>query len=193
MWNVVMPPTELLVLYGTWIIGYALVASLLMTEYKVLYQKPLLTLDRFLSDTNRVKDDAINQIEMSRTLALLEQAREKFLANDGVILKLFDKIAMLPGEDHPEAGAYLKKVRRLIQNKLADQREALIPMSDQQVVDKILDSQYPELAALVPRLKKIEGNIPIGELQDGLYHKVVFDQKIVKKEDDDYLEGSKKD
>jgi len=188
-----MPPTELLVLYGTWIIGYALVASLLMTEYKVLYQKPLLTLDRFLGDTDRAKDDAINQIEMSRTLALLEQAREKFLSEDGVILKLFDKIALLPGEDHPEAGAYLKKVRRLIQNKLAHQREALIPMSDQQVVDKILESQYPELAALVPRLKKIEGNIPIGELQDGLYHKVVFDQKIVKKEEDDYLEASKKD
>ena len=188
-----MPPTELLVLYGTWIIGYALVASLLMTEYKVLYQKPLLTLDRFLGDTDRAKDDAINQIEMSRTLALLEQAREKFLAEDGVILKLFDKIAILPGEDHPEAGAYLNKIRRLVSGKLADQREALIPMSDQQVVDKILDSQYPELAALVPRLKKIEGDIPIGELQDGLYHKVIFEQKIVKKEDDDYLEGSKKD
>ena len=185
-----MPPTELLVLYGTWIIGYALVASLLMTEYKVLYQKPLITLDRFLGDTDRAKDDAINQIEMSRTLALLEQTREKFLADDGVILKLFDKIAMLPGEDHPEAGAYLKRVRRLIRNKLADQRAALIPMSDQQVVDKILGSQYPELAALVPRLKKIEGDIPIGELQDGLYHKVVFDQKIVKNEEDDYLEGS---
>jgi len=56
-----MPPTELLVLYGTWIIGYALVASLLMTEYKVLYQKPLLTLDRFLGDTDRAKDDAINK------------------------------------------------------------------------------------------------------------------------------------
>lgn len=187
-----MPPTELLVLYGTWIIGYALVASLLMTEYKVLYQKPLLTLDQFLGDTDRAKDDAINQIEMSRTLALLEQAREKFLSEDGVILKLFDKIALLPGEDHPEAGAYLKKVRRLIQNKLANQREALIPMSDQQVIDKILGSKHPELAALVPRLKKIEGDIPIGELQDGLYHKVVFEQKIVKKADDDYLEASNK-
>ena len=187
-----MPPAELLVLYGTWIIGFALIGSLLMAEYKVLYQKPLLTLDRFLSDTNRAKDDAINQIEMSRTLALLEQAREKFLADDGVIFKLFDKILLLPGEDHPEAGAYIKKVKRLITGKIADQREALIPMSDQQVVDKILDSQYPELAALVPRLKKIEGDIPIGELQDGLYHKVIFEQKIVKKEDDDYLEGSRK-
>jgi hypothetical protein len=45
----------------------------------------------------------------------------------------------------------------------------------------------------VPRLKKIEGNIPIGELQDGLYHKVVFDQKVVKENKDDYLQGSKKD
>ena len=187
-----MLPTELIVLYGTWIIGFALIGSLLMAEYKVLYQKPLLTLDRFFSDTNRAKDDAINQIEMSRTLALLEQAREKFLADDGVIFKLFDKISLLPGEDHPEAGAYIKKVRRLIVGKVAQQREALIPMSDQQIVDKILDSQHPELAALVPRLKKIEGNVPIGELQDGLYHKVVFDQKIVKKEDDEYLEGSKK-
>ena len=120
-----MPPTELLVLYGTWIIGYALIASLLMTEYKVLYQKPLLTLDRFLGDTDRAKDDAINQIEMSRTLALLEQAREKFLAKDGVILKLFDKVAILPGEDHPEAGAYLNKVTRVVSGKLADKREAL--------------------------------------------------------------------
>lgn len=189
----IVPPTELLVLYGTWIVGYALVASLLMTEYKVLYQKPLLTLDRFLSDADRAEDDAIHQIEMSRTLALLEQTRERYLSEDGVVLKLFDKIAMLPGEDHPEALAYLKRVRRLIRNKLADQREALIPMSDQQVVDKILDSQYPELAALVPRLKKIEGNIPIGELQDGLYHKVIFEQKVIKESDDDYLEGSKKD
>jgi hypothetical protein len=130
---------------------------------------------------------------MSRTLALLEQTREKFLAEDGVILKLFDKIVLLPGEDHPEAGAHLKKVRRLIRNKLANQREALIPMSDQQVVDKILDSQYPELAALVPHLKKIEGNIPIGELQDGLYHKIIFQQEIIKESDDDYLKGSKKD
>jgi len=186
-----MPPTELLVLYGTWIIGYALIASLLMTEYKVLYQKPLLTLDRFLGDTDRAKDDAINQIEMARTLALLEQTREKYLSEDGVILRLFDKIAMLPGEDHPEAGAYLKRVRRLIRNKLADQREALIPMSDQQVMDKILSSKYPELAALVPRLKKIEGDIPIGELQDGLYHKVIFEQKVIKESDDDYLKGTK--
>ena len=188
-----MLPTELFVLYGTWIVGFALIGSLLMTEYKVLYKKPILTLDRFLSDTNRARDDAINQIEMSRTLTLLEQTREKFLSADGVIDKLFDNIALLPGEDHPEAGAYLKKVRRMILKKLADQREALIPMTDQQVVDKILDSQHPELAALVPRLKKIEGNIPISELQDGLYHKVVFDKKIVKKEEDDYLEGSKTD
>ena len=101
--------TELLVLYGTWIIGYAIIASLLMSEYKVLYQKPLLTLDRFIGDVDRVKDDAINQIEMSRTLAFLEQAREKFLSDDGVVLRLFDKIDLLPGEDHPEAGAYLKK------------------------------------------------------------------------------------
>ena len=188
-----MPPTELLVLYGTWIIGYAIIASLLMGEYSVLYQKPLLTLDRFLGDTDRIRDDAINQIEMSRTLALLEQTREKFLAEDGLILELFDKIKLLPGEDHPEAGAYLKKVRRLVRKKLADQREALIPMSDQQVVDKILDSQYPELAALVPRLKKIEGDIPIGELQDGLYHKVIFEQKIIKEEAADYLERTDDD
>ena len=161
----ILPPIELLVLYGTWIVGYALIASLLMTEYKVLYQKPLLTLDRFLSDADRAEDDAIQQIEMSRTPALLEQTQERYFSEDGVILKLFEKITLLPGEDHPEAGAYLKRVRRSIRHKLADQREALIPMTDQQVVDQILDSQYPELAALVPRLKKIEGNIPIGEFR----------------------------
>ena len=188
-----IPPTELLVLYGTWIVGYALVASLLMTEYKVLYQKPLLTLDRFLGDTDRAKDDAINQIEMSRTLASLEQTRDKYLSEDGIILQLFEKIALLPGEDHPEAGAYLKRVRRSIRHKLADQREALIPMTDQQIVDKILDSQHPELAALVPRLKKIEGNIPIGELQDGLYHKVIFEKKIIKESATDLFEESKND
>ena len=160
---------------------------------QVVFVCQVLTLDRFLSDTNRAKDDAINQIEMSRTLALLEQAREKFLADGGVIFKLFDKISLLPGEDHPEAGAYIKKVKRLIVGKVAQQREALIPMSDQQVVDKILDSQYPELSALVPRLKKIEGDIPIGELQDGLYHKVIFEQKVIKESDDDYLKGSTKD
>ena len=180
-----MPPTELLVLYGTWIIGYAIVATLLMTEYKVLYQKPMLTLDHFLTDVDRIKDDAINQIEMSRTLAFLEQAREKFISDDGLIVKLFDKIELLPGEDHPEAGAYLKRARRLIRDKLRDQREALIPITDQQVVDKILDSQYPELAALIPRLKKIEGNVPITQLQDGLYHKVVFAQEIIEEAEDD--------
>jgi hypothetical protein len=179
--------TELLVLYGTWIVGYAIIASLLMSEYKVLYQKPLLTLDRFIGDVDRVKDDAINQIEMSRTLALLEQTREKFLSDDGMVLRLFDKIDLLPGEDHPEAGAYLKKTRRLIRKKLDDQREALIPMTDQDVVDRILGSKYPELAALVPRLKKIEGNIPITQLQDGLYHKVVFAQEIVEQSGDDQL------
>jgi len=179
--------TELLVLYGTWIVGYAIIASLLMSEYKVLYQKPLLTLDRFIGDVDRVKDDAINQIEMSRTLALLEQTREKFLSDDGMVLRLFDKIDLLPGEDHPEAGAHLKKVRRLIRKKLDDQREALIPMTDQDVVDRILGSKYPELAALVPRLKKIEGNIPITQLQDGLYHKVVFAQEIVEQSEDDLL------
>ena len=187
-----MASTELLVLYGTWIIGFALIGSLLMAEYKVLYQKPLLTLDRFLGEASRSKDDAINQIATSGTLALLEQTREKFLSEDGVLRKLLAKIELLPGEDHPEAGAFLKKVRRLITEKLAAQREALLPMSDQQVVDKILNSKYPELAALVPRLKKIEGDIPIAQLQDGLYHKVVFDQKIVKDNDDDYLEGSEK-
>ena len=179
--------TELLVLYGTWIVGYAIIASLLMSEYKVLYQKPLLTLDRFIGDVDRVKDDAINQIEMSRTLAFVEQAREKYLSDDGMVLKLFDKIDLLPGEDHPEAGAYLKKVRRLIRKKLDDQREALIPMTDQDVVDRILGPKYPELAALVPRLKKIEGNIPITQLQDGLYHKVVFAQEIVEQAEDDQL------
>ena len=183
--------TELLVLYGTWIVGYAIIASLLMSEYKVLYQKPLLTLDRFIGDVDRVKDDAINQIEMSRTLALLEQTREKFLSDDGMVLRLFDKIDLLPGEDHPEAGAYLKKVRRLIRKKLDDQREALIPMTDQDVVDRILGSKYPELAALVPRLKKIEGNIPITQLQDGLYHKVVFAQEIVEQSEDDQLKKLK--
>jgi len=183
--------TELLVLYGTWIVGYAIIASLLMSEYKVLYQKPLLTLDRFIGDVDRVKDDAINQIEMSRTLALLEQTREKFLSDDGMVLRLFDKIDLLPGEDHPEAGAHLKKVRRLIRKKLDDQREALIPMTDQDVVDRILGSKYPELAALVPRLKKIEGNIPITQLQDGLYHKVVFAQEIVEQAEDDQLKKSK--
>jgi len=183
--------TELLVLYGTWIVGYAIIASLLMSEYKVLYQKPLLTLDRFIGDVDRVKDDAINQIEMSRTLALLEQAREKFLSDDGVVLRLFNKIDLLPGEDHPEAGAHLKKVRRLIRKKLDDQREALIPMTDQDVVDRILGSKYPELAALVPRLKKIEGNIPITQLQDGLYHKVVFAQEIVEQAEDDQLKKLK--
>ena len=183
--------TELLVLYGTWIVGYAIIASLLMSEYKVLYQKPLLTLDRFIGDVDRVKDDAINQIEMSRTLALLEQTREKFLSDDGMVLRLFDKIDLLQGEDHPEAGAYLKKTRRLIRKKLDDQREALIPMTDQDVVDRILGSKYPELAALVPRLKKIEGNIPITQLQDGLYHKVVFAQEIVEQTEDDQLKKSK--
>jgi len=183
--------TELLVLYGTWIVGYAIIASLLMSEYKVLYQKPLLTLDRFIGDVDRVKDDAINQIEMSRTLALLEQTREKFLSDDGMVLRLFDKIDLLPGEDHPEAGAYLKKTRRLIRKKLDDQREALIPMTDQDVVDRILGSKYPELAALVPRLKKIEGNIPITQLQDGLYHKVVFAQEILEQTEDGELKKLK--
>lgn len=183
--------TELLVLYGTWIVGYALMASLLMTEYKVLYEKPLLSLDRFLEDTDRIKDDAINQIEQSRTLASLEQARNKFFSDDGSILKLFNQIKLLPGEDHPEAGAYLRRVRRLIRVKLADQREALIPITDEQVIDKILDSRFPELAALVPRLKKIEGNIPITQLQDGLYHKVVFQQEIINEDVDDHPEGIK--
>lgn len=177
-------PIELLVLYGTWIIGYAIIASLLMSEYKVLYQKPLLTLDRFLGDAYRIKDDAIHQIEMSRTLALLEQTREKFLSDEGLILKLFDKIELLPGEDHPEAVAYLKRLRRQVRSKLMDQREALIPITDEEVVDKILGSPYPELAALIPRLKKIEGNIPITQLQEGLYHKVVFAQEIVAETDD---------
>ena len=45
-------PTELLVLYATWIVGYAIIAALLMGEYKVLYQKPLLTFDRFIEDTD---------------------------------------------------------------------------------------------------------------------------------------------
>ena len=184
-------PAELMVLYGTWIIGYALIASLLMSEYKVLYQKPLLTLDRFIGDVDRVKDDAINQIEMSRTLAFVEQAREKYLSDEGMVLRLFDKIDLLPGEDHPEAGAYLKKTRRLIRKKLDDQREALIPMTDQDVVDRILGSKYPELAALVPRLKKIEGNIPITQLQDGLYHKVVFAQEILEQTEDGELKKLK--
>ena len=186
-----MPPAELIVLYGTWVIGYAIIASLLMSEYKVLYQKPLLTLEQFLGDVDRVKDDAINQIEMSRTLAFVEQTREKFLSDDGLILRLFDKIDLLPGEDHPEAGAYLKKTRRLIRRKLDDQREALIPMTDQEVVDKILGSKFPELAALVPRLKKIEGNIPITQLQDGLYHKVVFAQEILEQTEDGELKKLK--
>ena len=178
-------PVELLVLYGTWIIGYAIIAALLMAEYKVLYQKPMLTLDRFLEDTDRVKDDAINQIQMCQTLSLLEQTREKFLAEDGLILNLFDKIELLPGEDHPEAGAYLKRARRFVRGKLKDKREELIPMSDERVVDKILESPFPELAALIPRLKKIEGNIPITQLQEGLYHKVIFSQEIVEDTDED--------
>ena len=176
-------PVELLVLYGTWIIGYAIIAALLMAEYKVPYQKPMLTLDRFLEDTDRVKDDAINQIQLCQTLSLLEQTREKFLAEDGLILNLFDTIELLPGEDHPEAGAYLKRARRFVRGKLKDKREELIPMSDERVVDKILESPFPELAALIPRLKKIEGNIPITQLQEGLYHKVIFSQEIVEDTD----------
>ena len=73
------------------------------------FTKPLLTLDRFIEDTDRIKEDAINQIQMCQTLALLEQIREKFLAEYGLIPNLYDKIELLPGEFHPEAGAYLKK------------------------------------------------------------------------------------
>ncbi len=58
-------------------------------------------------------------------------------------------------------------------------------MSDERVVDKILESPFPELAALIPRLKKIEGNIPITQLQEGLYHKVIFSQEIVEDTDED--------
>lgn len=177
-------PFELWVLYGTWIIGYAIIAALLMGEYKVLYQKPLLTFDRFIEDTDRVKDEAVNQIQMCQTLALLEQAREKFLSEYGLIPNLYDKIELLPGEFHPEAGAYLKRTRRNVRDLFRMKREALIPMSDQQVVDKILGSPFPELAALIPRLKKIEGNIPITQLQEGLYHKVIFSQEIVEEDSD---------
>ena len=177
-------PTELLVLYATWIVGYAIIAALLMGEYKVLYQKPLLTFDRFIEDTDRIKEDAINQIQMCQTLALLEQIREKFLAEYGLISNLYDKIELLPGEYHPEAGAYLKKTRRSVRDLFRIKREALIPMSDEQVVDKILGSPFPELAALIPRLKKIEGNIPITQLQEGLYHKVIFSQEIVEEDSD---------
>ena len=177
-------PTELLVLYATWIVGYAIIAALLMGEYKVLYQKPLLTFDRFIEDTDRIKEDAINQIQMCQTLALLEQIREKFLAEYGLIPNLYDKIELLPGEYHPEAGAYLKKTRRSVRDLFRNKREALIPMSDEQVVDKILGSPFPELAALIPRLKKIEGNIPITQLQEGLYHKVIFSQEIVEEDSD---------
>jgi hypothetical protein len=176
-------PFELWVLYGTWIIGYAIIAALLMTEYKVLYQKPLLTMERFVEDANRIKDDAVHQIQMCQSLTLLEQTREKYLSEHGLILSLFDKIELLPGEHHPEAGAYLKQARRLVRNKFKIKREELIPMSDEKVVDKILASPFPELAALVPRLKKIEGNIPIAELQDGLYHKVIFSKEIVEESD----------
>ena len=177
-------PTELLVLHATWIVGYAIIAALLMGEYKVLYQKPLLTFDRFIEDTDRIKEDAINQIQMCQTLALLEQIREKFLAEYGLISNLYDKIELLPGEYHPEAGAYLKKTRRSVRDLFRNKREALIPMSDEQVVDKILGSPFPELAALIPRLKKIEGNIPITQLQEGLYHKVIFSQEIVEEDSD---------
>ena len=177
-------PTELLVLYATWIVGYAIIAAFLMGEYKVLYQKPLLTFDRFIEDTDRIKEDAINQIQMCQTLALLEQIREKFLAEYGLISNLYDKIELLPGEFHPEAGAYLKKTRRSVRDLFRMKREALIPMSDEQVVDKILGSPFPELAALIPRLKKIEGNIPITQLQEGLYHKVIFSQEIVEEDSD---------
>ena len=40
---------------------------------------------------------------------------------------------------------------------------------------------------------RIQRYSEIGELQDGLYHKVIFEQKVIKESDDNYLEGSKKD
>ena len=169
-------PTELLVLYATWIVSYAIIA-VLYGEYKVLYQKPLLTFDRFIEDTDRIKEDAINQIQMPDTRSV--RANSRTLAEYGLIPNLYDKIELLPGEFHPKAGAYLKK-RAEVCVISSDEARGLIPMSDEQVVDKILGSPFLELAALIPRLKKIEGNIPITQLQEGLTTKDLLKRSLRK-------------
>lgn len=171
-------PIEIWVLCVTWIIGYALIGALLMAEYKVIYQKPILTLATFISDTLRCKNDALANIESATATQALEGFREKYLSKDGLLTKLADKIELLPGEEHPEAGAILQNAIRSVRIFLKEKRESLIPLSDQQVLDRLLDSPHRDLVANIPYLKHLEGNKPIAELQDGLYHKVIYEKKL---------------
>ncbi len=183
-------PVEMWVLYGTWIVGYAIVHALLLTEFKALYQKPILTLAGFIEAADRLKHDALANIQSASNLSALDQSQEKYVSEYGLMTKLADKISLLAGEDHPEAGVVLNKIIRSTNRSLRGKRESLIPLSDQQVIDRILNSPHRDLVANIPHLKHIEGNKPIAELQDGLYHKVIFEKTLVENTDQIESENS---
>ena len=170
-------PLEMWVLYGTWILGYAIISALLFTEFKVLYQKPILTLGQFIEEVVKLKTDAMETIQAVSNLAALDQAKEKYLSYGGIFPDLAAKIKLIQGEDHPEARVDLKNTIRSIRSCLREKRDSLIPLSDQQVIDRILNSPHRDLVTKIPYLKQIEGNKPIAELQDGLYHKVIYEKE----------------
>ena len=176
-------PIELWVLYGTWIVGYAIVSALLLTEFKTLYEKPILTFAGFIEEAARLQREALANIQTASNLSALDQSQETYVSEHGLLPKLAEKISLLAGEDHPEAGVSLKKIIRSINRSLREKRESLIPLSDHQVIDRLLNSPHRDLVAKIPHLKHIEGNKPIAELQDGLYHKVIFEKMLVENPD----------
>ena len=79
-------PVELLILLATWVVGYSLIASLLLAEYRALSDDSRFrTYAWFIEALQDLKDDALYQIEVADTIESLDQVREKYLKINGLI------------------------------------------------------------------------------------------------------------
>ena len=115
--------SELWVLLVSWVLGYGVVASLLMDEYKTLTNKAYnYPIDRFFDRLQDIKDEALAQIELAETVGALELIRTKYLQSEGLIRAQKDKVKRLAPEDRPFAGGRLISTREYVRQTLDAKR-----------------------------------------------------------------------
>jgi hypothetical protein len=170
-------PVELLILLATWVVGYSLIASLLLAEYRALSDDSRFrTYAWFIEALQDLKDDALYQIEVADTIESLDQVREKYLKINGLIRMHKKKLSDIPAEDRPVAGGKIYQTLEILRASMELKRQAVKLALRNAQTNRPGTSSEADFAPLKKDGRQKDGIRPLGEKTEGLNRKVIFDK-----------------
>ena len=170
-------PVELLILLATWVVGYSLIASLLLAEYRALSDDSRFrTFAWFIETLQDLKDDALYQVEVADTIESLDQVRDKYLKINGLIRRHKKKLSDIPAEDRPVAGGKIYQTLEIVRASLDLKKQAVKLVRRNAQTNGPGASFDNDFAQLKTDGRQKDGIRPLGEKTEGLNRKVIFDK-----------------